>query len=89
MLFLAYNNTNFQFGAKKLTWRSYTIEKTLSTTSRIELVNKHKFTKVVLDENSETFIVYVAALEVLELVEIVIHSSQLAQVLSEAQLAAL
>ncbi len=63
MLFLAFNNPDFQFGTKKLTWRSYTVAKALPTTSRVKLINKREFVKAALDENSETFMVYVATLE--------------------------
>ncbi len=37
--------------------------KALSTTNWIELIDKKKFAKVVLDENSETFVVYMIVLE--------------------------
>lgn len=63
MLFLTLNNTNFQFDAKKFIWRSYTAIETLSTISRIELIIKRKFAKVVLDKNLEIFVVHVLALE--------------------------
>lgn len=36
----------------------------LPTTSQVELLQKQEFAKGVLDENSEMFIVYIAALEV-------------------------
>ncbi len=65
MPILALSNADFQFGAKKLTWRSYTAAEALSTTSRVELIDKTEFAKVALDENSETFLVHVTALELL------------------------
>ena len=34
----------------------------LSTTKRVELINKKKFAKVALDEKSETFVIHVASL---------------------------
>ena len=58
MLFLIFSNINIQFAEKKSTWRSYTIAKVLPTTKRVELIDKKKFAKVVLDENSETFVAY-------------------------------
>ena len=64
MPFLALNNANFEFGFKKLTWRSYTIAKALSTTSSVEFIDKRKFIKIALDKNSKTFVIYVATLEV-------------------------
>ena len=65
MLFLALSNADFQFDSDKLTWRSYTIAKTLLTTSRIKLINKREFVETTLDENFETFVVHIATLEVL------------------------
>lgn len=63
MSFLALSNTNFYFAAEKLTWRSYTVVKTLFNTSRVELIDKKEFAKVALDENLETFVVYMAVLK--------------------------
>ena len=60
--FLTFSNTNIQFVEKKLTWRSYSTGKALPTTQQIELIDKKEFTKAALDENSETFVVYVASL---------------------------
>lgn len=64
MLFLVFNNVNFQFGIKKLIQRSYITTKTLFITSQIEIINKRKFAKIVLHKNFKTFIVYIAVLEV-------------------------
>ena len=64
--FLALNNADIQFDTESFTWRSYSTAEALPTTKRIELIDKHKFVKVALDENSETFVVHVAALEALE-----------------------
>ena len=61
MLFLIFRNANVQFVEKELTWRSYTTAKALTTTKRVELINKKEFAKVALDEKSETFVVYVAS----------------------------
>ena len=62
MLFLTLSHTIVQFVKKKLTWRSYITTKTLPTTKWIELIDKKEFAKAVLDENSKTFVVYVAFL---------------------------
>ncbi len=61
--FLALSNVDFQFGAEELTWRSYTGAKALPTTSWVKLIDKMEFAKVALDRNSETFVMYIAALE--------------------------
>ncbi len=63
MFFLALSNTKFQFGTKKLIWRSYTTAEALLTTSWVKLIDKKEFGKAVLNKNSETFVVYVATLK--------------------------
>ncbi len=67
MPFLALNYADFQFGAKKLTWRSYITAEILPTTSWVELIDKREFAKVVLDENLETFVMHVSALDAAKL----------------------
>ena len=81
MFFLTFNNANIQFAKKKLTWRSYTGTEALSTTKRIELIDKKKFAKAALDEKSETLVVHVAALEALsESAKMTMHPPQKAQI---------
>ena len=63
MLFLTLSNADIQFVEKELTWRFYTTAEVLPTTKRVELINKKKFAKVVLDEKSETFVVHVSSLK--------------------------
>ena len=63
MPFLTLSNADIQFAAKELTWRSYTAAEALSTTKRVELIDKKEFAKAALDEESETFVMHVAALE--------------------------
>ncbi len=66
MPFLSLSNADVKFAELgKLIWRSYTAAKALLTTSRVELIDKREFAKVALDENSKTFVVHVAALELL------------------------
>ncbi len=75
-LFLSISNADVEFAElRKVTWRSYTTAKALSTISLVELIGKREFAKAALDENSETFVVHVLALET-----ITIHSSQAAQI---------
>ena len=62
MFFLSLSNTNIYFDSENYIWRSYSVAKALPTTKRVELINKNKFPIVTLDENSETFVVHVAAL---------------------------
>ena len=73
MLFFSLSNTNIYFDKKKLTWRTYTIAETMSTFKKVELIDKYNFIKVALDENSEIFVIHVAALKVVKLAEIAIH----------------
>ena len=73
MPFLSLSNANFQFSTREFNWRSYTIIEALPTARRLELIDKHKFARTALDENSETFVVHVAALNNLELA---IHPSR-------------
>lgn len=48
-------------------------------TKQVKIIDKKSFAKVVLDRDSETFVVYVAALEALKLT---IHLSKAVQVIS-------
>ncbi len=75
--FLAFTNTNFQFGIEELTWRTYIIAEALPITSWVKLIDKMEFAKAALDKNSETFVVHVS---VLEATENSIHPSQIAQI---------
>lgn len=65
MHFLALSNVEVEFTKLgKLIWRSYTAAKALSTTNWVELIDKKEFARVILNENSEIFVMYIAALEV-------------------------
>ena len=75
MPFLIFSNADIKFTEKELTWRSYTAIEILSTTNWVKLINKKKFAKAALDEEFETFVVYVAALEAL-LAGMTIHLSR-------------
>ena len=63
MLFLTLSGADVNFPKKELWWRSYTIEKVLSTTKRVELVRKKVFAAAILDPGYETFVVHIASLE--------------------------
>ena len=62
MLFLIFPNANILFGEKELEWKSYTTAENVSTTKRVELIDKREFAAAGLDKNAETFMVYVATL---------------------------
>lgn len=62
-----------------LTQRSYIIVEALPTINQVELINKREFAKVALDENSNTYIVYVATLVATKADSIKFHPSQASQ----------
>ena len=62
MPYLTLSNADVQFVEKAFTWRSYTTAEALPIIKQIELINKKEFAKVVLDENSETFVTHVVSL---------------------------
>ena len=65
MPFLSFSIANIKFAKlKKLIWKIYTAAKALSTTHQVKFINKRKFTRVVLDENSKTFVVHIATQEI-------------------------
>lgn len=63
MSFLSLSNTEVQFDAEKLTWRTYTIAEALSTTSQVELIDKKEFAKIALDVNLKTCTMHISALK--------------------------
>ena len=63
MPFFTLSGADIDFPKKELQWRSYTIEKALPTTKRVELVGKKEFAIAALDPGHKTFIVYVASFE--------------------------
>lgn len=74
--FLILSTTNIQYVEKKLTWKFYTSIEALPTIKQVKFISKKKFTKVVLDKNSESFIVYIAALKApLKLLKMTIYLS--------------
>ena len=83
MPFLALSNANIQFVTESFTWKSYSTAKVLPTTKQVELIDKHNFAKTALDENSESFVVHIAALGVpgaTEAAGMLIHPDQANQV---------
>lgn len=75
MLFLTLSNAGMLFLEQKLIWNSYIVAKALSINKKVKLINKKKFAKGALNEESEIFIVHVAALEA-ALAKITIYSTQ-------------
>ncbi len=58
---LTLSNTDINFQARDLQWRSYTTGDVLSTTKQVKLIGKKEFALVALNLEHETFIVHVAA----------------------------
>ncbi len=88
MFFLSLSNADVEFTElEKLTWRLYTTTEALSTTSRVKLIDKREFAKAALDENSETFVIHVAVLELPTAMPI--HSSRASNILDNPTLATL
>lgn len=78
MPFLTFSNADIQFAEKEFTWRFYIVAEALPTTKQVELINKKESAKVALDEESEIFMVHVAALQAPEMT---IYPSQTAQII--------
>ena len=49
---LVLSNADIKFDTESFTWRSYSISEVLPIARRVELIDKHVFAKVALDENS-------------------------------------
>ncbi len=64
MPILTMSNTDVNFQARNLQWRSYTTRDILPTTRQVELIGKKEFAAVVLDPEHKTFVVHVAVLSV-------------------------
>ena len=62
MLLLIFNHVDIYFADKKLFEKSYTTEKTLSISYKVEFINKKKLAQVILDEKIKAFILHVALL---------------------------
>ena len=63
MPFLKISNADVAFGEGTLTWKSYTTNKALPTTERVQLVDPKEFVIAALDADSKTFIMHVAIRE--------------------------
>ncbi len=64
MFFLTMSNSDVDFQAQNLQWRSYTIGDILPTTRRVELIGKKEFAAVGLNLKHKAFGVHVAVLSV-------------------------
>ena len=62
MFYLTLSNANIHFADKDLTWKFYTTVETLFIIKWVELIDKKKFAKIVLDENVKAFVMYMTFL---------------------------
>ena len=60
MPFLKISNADVSFGEGTLTWKTYTTNKALPTTERVQIIDKKDFVIAALDADSKTFVVHVA-----------------------------
>ena len=77
MPFFSFSNTNIQFVKKEIIWRRYIATKALPTTQGVKFINQKKFATVTLYINSETFVIYLAALD-LKGTNMAVHPFQVA-----------
>ena len=63
LLLLKISNADLSFGEKTLTWKTYTTNKALPTTERVQIIDKKDFVIAAMDVNSKTFVVHVAIWE--------------------------
>ena len=77
MLFLKLNNANMSFGKKTFMWKTYIINKALSITKQVQIINKKDFVIVVLDADSKIFMMYMA---IYKWEKILIYSKKQAQI---------
>ena len=63
IFFLKISNANMTFGKRILTWKSYTTNKAILTTERVQLVNLKEFVIAALDTDNKTFVMHVAIRE--------------------------
>lgn len=75
---IIFNNVDIKFAKKKLIYRTYTNENTLTTTCSIKFINKKKFAKMALDENIKTFVIHISSLDLR--LKITIHLAKNAQI---------
>ena len=61
MFFRTLSGIDVDFLERELWWRTYSTEKALPTTRRVELVGKKEFVAVALDLKHETYVVHVGS----------------------------
>ena len=64
MPFLTLSDANIDFSGQELQLRAYTTKKVFPTTWRVELVGKKEFAATAFDPEHETYVVYIASLNI-------------------------
>lgn len=77
MLFLFFSNVDIQFIKKEFIQKFCIAAKALSTIKWIEFIDKKKFTKVLLDENIKTFVVYVSFFDLSSILIYLVKKTQI------------
>ena len=62
MFFLTLNKADIRFVEWELVWRIYAAAEVLSTTRRVEIIDKREFAAAALNKDDEIFVVHIAAL---------------------------
>ena len=76
MNLLNFSNIDVQFAEKELIWRTYTIEKALSTTCQVKLIDWKEFANTRLDKSIKAFVMHISSLKL----RITIHLARKAQI---------
>lgn len=61
--FLSLSNSNWEFSTKRVIKRLYAVAKVLLIAKKIELISKYKLVELVLDKDTNTFVIHVTVLE--------------------------
>lgn len=73
MSFLAFCKVEINFAKQEFSWKTYTLEKALLSTKKIQIINWKKFAVAALPPKKEAFVMYIAYLRAK--ISILIHSA--------------
>ena len=62
MFFLALSKVEVNFAKQELTWRTYSLDKALPTTKRVQIIDRREFAAAALALDKKAFLVHVAYL---------------------------
>lgn len=80
--FYILSNVNIYFAKEKLVWKSYTTAKSLSTTTKVKLINWKKFLALAINSTKKIFVIYIAILKISRPALIIIYFLRVVQVAS-------